>query len=92
MGEKIIFRCEYFFLIHANSIYNLSKIYLGGVGMLLTSLLRVILTRSLKPFIFEGKYQNKLEFENLDDLGLYVHIPFCRTLCDFCPYCKEKYN
>jgi oxygen-independent coproporphyrinogen-3 oxidase len=60
--------------------------------MLLTSLLRVLLTRSFKPFIFENKYQDKLDFENLNDLGLYVHIPFCRSLCGFCPYCKEIYD
>jgi len=60
--------------------------------MLLTSLLRVFLTRSTKPFVFEGTYKNKLDFETLDDLGLYVHIPFCRSLCSFCPYCKEIYD
>jgi oxygen-independent coproporphyrinogen-3 oxidase len=60
--------------------------------MLLTSLLRVFLTRSFQPFVFEGICQNKLDFETLDDLGLYVHIPFCRSLCTFCPYCKEIYN
>lgn len=60
--------------------------------MLLTSLLRIYLTRSFKPFVFEGNYQNKLDFMDLDDLGLYVHIPFCRSLCSFCPYCKEIYN
>jgi oxygen-independent coproporphyrinogen-3 oxidase len=60
--------------------------------MLLASLLRVLLTRSFRPFSFEGSYQDRLDFENLDDLGLYVHIPFCRTLCGFCPYCKEIYD
>lgn len=60
--------------------------------MILTSLFRVLLTRSLKPFVFEGNYDYKLEFEDLEDLGLYVHIPFCRSLCAFCPYCKEKYD
>jgi menaquinone C8-methyltransferase len=60
--------------------------------MLLTSLLTILLTRSFKPFVFEGNYQVKLDFEALDDLGLYVHIPFCRSLCGFCPYCKEKYD
>lgn len=60
--------------------------------MILTTLLRIFLTRSLKPFIFEGSYQNSLEFENLEDLGLYVHIPFCRSICSFCPYCKEFYD
>jgi coproporphyrinogen III oxidase-like Fe-S oxidoreductase len=60
--------------------------------MLRTSLLRVFLTRSTKPFIFEGNYSNSLDFETLDDLGLYVHIPFCRSLCSFCPYCKVVHN
>jgi oxygen-independent coproporphyrinogen-3 oxidase len=60
--------------------------------MLLTSLLRVLLTRSFKPFIFTGLNQDQLDFEALDQLGLYVHIPFCRSLCSFCPYCKEKYE
>lgn len=60
--------------------------------MLLTSLLRVLLTRSFKPFLFQSDYQNKLDFEDLTSLGLYVHIPFCRSLCSFCPYCKEIYH
>lgn len=60
--------------------------------MLLTSLLRIALTRSLRPFRFTGDYQNQLEFRELNDLGLYVHIPFCRSLCSFCPYCKVVYD
>lgn len=60
--------------------------------MLLTSLVRILLTRSLKPFVFKGRYDNRLEFKNLPNLGLYVHIPFCKSLCPFCPYCKEVYD
>lgn len=60
--------------------------------MLRTSLLRIFLTRSFKPFIFEGNNEKKLEFKDLEDLGLYIHIPFCRSLCSFCPYCKEIYH
>lgn len=60
--------------------------------MLTTSLLRIALTRTLNPFVFQGKYQNKLDFKDLDHLGLYVHIPFCKSICSFCPYCKEIYN
>ncbi|NDL67452.1 coproporphyrinogen-III oxidase family protein [Anaerotalea alkaliphila] len=56
--------------------------------MLFTSMLRVVLTRSFKPFVFKGGSRNGLEFQGLEDLGLYVHIPFCRSLCPFCPYCK----
>jgi oxygen-independent coproporphyrinogen-3 oxidase len=50
------------------------------------------MTRSLKPFVFRGYYQDQLSFEDIDNLGLYVHIPFCRSLCGFCPYCKEVYD
>ncbi len=59
--------------------------------MLLTSVMRICLTRSFKTFHFKHEYENKLTFENLDTLGLYVHIPFCRSLCSFCPYCKVAY-
>lgn len=60
--------------------------------MLLVSLLRVLITRSCKPFVFTNRYDEHLDFAALDDLGLYVHIPFCRSLCSFCPYCKEIYQ
>lgn len=60
--------------------------------MLITSMLRVFLTRSFKPFIFTGRNENKLKFESLEDMGLYVHIPFCRSVCRFCPYFKEVYD
>lgn len=28
----------------------------------------------------------------LEDMGLYVHIPFCRSLCSFCPYTKVRFD
>jgi oxygen-independent coproporphyrinogen-3 oxidase len=60
--------------------------------MLLPSILRVILTRSFKPFVFRNDNQERLFYQDLKNLGLYVHIPFCNTLCDFCPYFKVKYD
>ena len=60
--------------------------------MLLPSILRIILTRSFKPFIFRDTHSDKLSYEDAENLGLYVHIPFCKTLCDFCPYYKVKYE
>jgi len=59
---------------------------------MLTTALRIVLTRSFKPFVFKCQYENKLEYEYLENLGIYVHIPFCESICSFCPYCKEKYN
>lgn len=49
------------------------------------------LTRSTKPFTFYNEYDQNLSFLNCDNLSLYVHIPFCKSICNFCPYCKEVY-
>jgi oxygen-independent coproporphyrinogen-3 oxidase len=32
------------------------------------------------------------KFQGLDEFGLYLHIPFCRQVCPYCPYNKEIYN
>ncbi len=58
----------------------------------LTTVSRMWLTKTTKPFTFTNEYDNSLDFEQLDNLGLYVHIPFCKNICDFCPYCKEVYD
>jgi coproporphyrinogen III oxidase-like Fe-S oxidoreductase len=54
----------------------------------LTTLTRIWLTRSLKPFTFKREHDNHLSFSECESLGLYVHIPFCKQICSFCPYCK----
>ncbi|MDR2731001.1 MAG: radical SAM protein [Treponema sp.] len=59
---------------------------------MLTSLLRILLTRSFTPFTFKNEYSGKIDFQNEKDIGLYVHIPFCRNICSFCPYCKTIYD
>lgn len=50
------------------------------------------LTRSFKPFVFKNEYDSKLRFSDCENLGLYIHIPFCKSICNFCPYCKVKYS
>ena len=58
---------------------------------MITNILRVLFTRSFRPLAFTNKVDYKLNLE-VEELGIYVHIPFCRTLCPFCPYNKTKYN
>ena len=58
----------------------------------ITNLTRTWLTRSSKPFVFKNEYDEKLEYEECENLGLYIHIPFCRKICAFCPYCKTVYR
>lgn len=57
-----------------------------------TNLTRMWLTRSLRPFTFKSEYDQELSYVSCEGLGLYVHIPFCAKICDFCPYCKVPYN
>ena len=59
---------------------------------IVTTLTRMWLTRSTKPFTFKNEYDQQLPYLDCDSLGLYVHIPFCKSLCSFCPYCKVKYS
>ena len=58
----------------------------------ITSLTRMWLTRTVKPFTFKNEYDRILPFMECKNLGLYVHIPFCKSICDFCPYCKVLYS
>lgn len=59
---------------------------------ILTNLTRMWLTRSFKPFTFTNEYDKVLSYEDAENLGLYVHIPFCKSICNFCPYCKTLYS
>ena len=59
---------------------------------IITDITRMWLTRSTKPFTFKNEYDQHLPFMECENLGLYVHIPFCESICSFCPYCKEVYT
>ncbi len=59
---------------------------------IITTLTRMWLTRSVKPFTFRDEYDEVLPFADCSGLGLYVHIPFCKSICSFCPYCKVTYQ
>lgn len=59
---------------------------------MITTLTRSWLTRSWKPFTFKNEYDQILPYSQLENLGLYIHIPFCKSICSFCPYCKVPYE
>ena len=59
---------------------------------IITDLTRMWLTRSTKPFTFTNEYDQVLPYQSCENLGLYVHIPFCKRICAFCPYCKQLYS
>lgn len=57
---------------------------------LLVSMMQVALTRSTQPFTF--RKMSKAVLPDMEQYGLYIHVPFCKALCDFCPYYKTKYS
>ena len=59
---------------------------------LITDLTRMYLTHSTKPFIFTKDFDKVLPYDKGSEFGLYVHIPFCKSICNFCPYCKVIYD
>lgn len=58
----------------------------------ITSLTHSWLTRSFRAFRFTNANDGSLPYQDAENPGLYIHIPFCRSLCDFCPYCKVVYR
>jgi coproporphyrinogen III oxidase-like Fe-S oxidoreductase len=32
------------------------------------------------------------KFQDINEMGIYLHIPFCRYICPYCPYNKELYQ
>ena len=58
----------------------------------ITTASRMWLTKSFTPFTFTSGGEDFLDYENLENMGLYVHIPFCKKICSFCPYCKQIFD
>lgn len=59
---------------------------------IITTATRMWLTRNTKPFVFTDEYDKELKYDSEQNMGLYIHIPFCKQICTFCPYCKELYD
>jgi coproporphyrinogen III oxidase-like Fe-S oxidoreductase len=64
--------------------------------MLLKNSMRSLLTKRLTKtsrFVLENKVPLvSQKIQEIDALGLYLHIPFCRQICPYCPYNKVIYQ
>jgi oxygen-independent coproporphyrinogen-3 oxidase len=57
---------------------------------LLPQILRLLFPGRKGPFVFER--QPVVWPKKPTSINLYIHLPFCRQLCPFCPYMKEAYD
>lgn len=65
----------------------LEKYMRNGFSRLLTGEKKIVLRNKIpSPEVLKGK------FSDIDQLGLYLHIPFCEQICPYCPYNKEIYK
>lgn len=55
-------------------------------------MLRAALARTLRPFVFESAGRSEALDLDVPHLGAYVHIPYCETLCPFCPYHRVAFG
>jgi oxygen-independent coproporphyrinogen III oxidase len=51
-----------------------------------------LLFNEKKLALRSGTFSLVPRFQDIDSLGLYLHIPFCRQICPYCPYNKELYH
>ncbi|MHA1558299.1 MAG: coproporphyrinogen-III oxidase family protein, partial [Alphaproteobacteria bacterium] len=57
---------------------------------IMTKIVRRILVGKEQKFAFI-KNEN-IEFPRIEKIGLYIHIPFCKNLCPYCPYNRIAYD
>ncbi|MFH1868145.1 MAG: radical SAM protein [Candidatus Omnitrophota bacterium] len=59
---------------------------------MITKIARDILSDKNDDYIFYANDGNSLRIDPEKEFGLYIHIPFCKSMCPYCPYTKVFYN
>ncbi len=60
--------------------------------MLLNMLKKIMRRVFLPTFSFEFIHTNEPSHIAINETNLYIHIPFCRHLCPYCPYNKIEFD
>ncbi|WP_026895459.1 coproporphyrinogen-III oxidase family protein [Clostridiisalibacter paucivorans] len=60
---------------------------------MITNILRRLILGKKEKFTFNRYKRGNIDFETIgDSIGLYIHIPFCKSICPYCPYNKILYD
>jgi oxygen-independent coproporphyrinogen-3 oxidase len=60
---------------------------------MITDLMRRAILGKKDKFLFESYREGLVDFGGINSgTGLYIHIPFCKKICPFCPYNKTIYK
>jgi len=62
------------------------------ISKFITENIRKYLVGSGQDFTFRRADPDSIQFSCLEEIGLYVHVPFCKSLCPYCPYCRIPYD
>ncbi len=58
----------------------------------LSRLSRALLVGRSQDFVFRRPHPGRVASTACGKVGLYIHIPFCKSLCPYCPYYKVPYR
>lgn len=60
---------------------------------MITDFLRRNILGKKDRFTFRSYEEGLIDFNEIDDgIGIYIHIPFCKSICPYCPYNKIVYQ
>ncbi|MDD2572875.1 MAG: coproporphyrinogen-III oxidase family protein [Bacillota bacterium] len=60
---------------------------------MITDIMRRTILGKKEKFLFEGYREGMIDFDSIgSEIGLYIHIPFCKEICSYCPYNKTIYK
>ena len=59
---------------------------------MLTRLARNMFTDKGDDYVFYASNEKAMSIDPKKEFGLYVHIPFCKSMCPYCPYNKVLYK
>lgn len=60
---------------------------------MITDMFRKLILKKKDKFIFTSYKNGMIDFNKIEkNTGLYIHIPFCKSICPYCPYNKVVYE